>query len=133
MRRLQGLAVFLLLTGCTAPAPDLVECPEIGSGCRLDGLTVATDRMPEIMKPFELTLQWDGKEADGIREVHVSFAMEGMEMGLNRYRLEKRSDTLWQAEVTLPVCVRGRSDWLMQIDAKTRFGSRRHMLTFHTG
>jgi hypothetical protein len=131
----RGLTTLLLcsaLAACSPPAPQ-VDCPEISRGCKLDGLTVSTSQPPQIMQPFQLVLQWEPSEAEAIGEVHASFAMEGMEMGLNRYRLVKKSDGLWQAEITLPLCVRGRADWMMQIDAKTRFGSKQYRLGFYTG
>ena len=60
------------------------------------------------------------KQPENIQDVHIDFAMQTMQMGLNRYRLmpsHQRSD--WQAEVTLPLCVQGRSDWLMLIEIDT--------------
>ena len=43
--------------------------------------------------------------------------MKGMDMGWNRYRLNKDAAGYWNAEVTLPVCVSGRSDWVADFDA----------------
>lgn len=131
----RGLLVILLcsaLAGCTSPSPVLVDCPEISRGCKLDGLSIRTSHPPQIMKPFELVLQWETPEAAGISEVYAGLAMEGMEMRLNRYRLVKKSNGSWQAEITLPLCARGRADWMMQIDAKTRFGNRQYRLGFYT-
>lgn len=126
------ILMALALAACTTQSPVAVDCPEISSGCKLEGLTVSTSHPPQVMQPFGLVLQWDGPEAAGIGEVHASFAMEGMEMSLNRYRLVKNADGLWQAAITLPLCVRGRADWLMQVDVRTRFGSRQYLLRFYT-
>ncbi|HYG14046.1 MAG TPA: hypothetical protein VD885_07875, partial [Methylophilaceae bacterium] len=60
----------------------------------------------------------------------ASFAMQGMEMGLNRYRLLRQPDGKWAAEVTLPVCVQGRSDWLMELEVIEPDGAHRYQLAF---
>ena len=54
-------------------------------------------------------------DGQSIQNVHAGFAMRGMEMGFNRYQLIKTTDAKWVAEVTLPVCVQGRSDWEMTL------------------
>lgn len=139
MRMVGRIRPFMLLllgqwlVGCTPPSTTYIECPDIHHGCQLDGLVVATNHPPEIMKPFILELRWvEPETAAGLSEVHASFAMEGMEMGLNRYRLSKVASDIWQAEIILPLCVRGRADWQMQIDAKTRFSERQYQLGFYT-
>ncbi|PKO25734.1 MAG: hypothetical protein CVU35_02565 [Betaproteobacteria bacterium HGW-Betaproteobacteria-8] len=127
------LITTLLMAACAEKSQVPVVCPDISAGCAIDGLTVRTGQSPQVLKPFELAVQWAQGEAAGISEVYASFAMEGMEMGLNRYRLIQKSENLWQAEVTLPLCVRGRADWIMQVEAKTRFGSRTYLVAFYTG
>lgn len=127
------LAVMLCMAACAEKPSVKIDCPEISRGCSVDGLTVRTGQQPQIFKPFELMVESDAAGAADITEVYASFAMEGMDMGLNRYRLIRKSDGLWVAEVTLPLCVRGRADWLMQLEAKTRFGSKQYLLGFYTG
>jgi hypothetical protein len=126
-----GLMALLCMAGCAEKSLISIECSEISRGCTVDGLTVRTSQQPQILKPFELRVESDEAGAD-ITEVYASFAMEGMDMGLNRYRLIRKSEGLWVAEVTLPLCVRGRADWLMQLETKTRFGSKQYLLGFHT-
>ncbi|PKO93999.1 MAG: hypothetical protein CVU15_01345 [Betaproteobacteria bacterium HGW-Betaproteobacteria-1] len=127
-----GLMALLCMAGCAEKSLISIECPEISRGCTVEGLTVMTSQQPQILKPFELRVESDEAGLADITEVYASFAMEGMDMGLNRYRLIRKSEGLWVAEVTLPLCVRGRADWLMQLETKTRFGSKQYLLGFHT-
>lgn len=111
-----------LALGWVVTRPDtlkkvvLVDCADIVAGCSLpvSGLEVAFDRRPQPMRPFVLRVQQTGAKA-----VYASFSMRGMEMGLTRYRLLSQVDGVWQAEVVLPVCIQGRSDWelLLELDA----------------
>lgn len=50
-------------------------------------------------------------------QLHARFRMRNMEMGLNRYRLIAEKGGRWHAEVVLPACVQGRSDWELQLEA----------------
>ncbi len=69
------------------------------------------DQTPQVLRPFKVQI----KQA-AIKHIYVSVAMQGMDMGLNRYRLQALADDLWQAEITLPVCIQGRADWRMRIE-----------------
>jgi hypothetical protein len=48
--------------------------------------------------------------------VTAEFIMEGMDMGQNRYRLERQGEQ-WQAQVTLPACASGQRDWVAIVSA----------------
>lgn len=91
-----------------------VPCDDIVAGCALPqaGLHVRFDRQPAALQRFRIFLQ-----LPQAREVHAGFSMRGMEMGFNRYRLLPDGPGRWQAEVMLPACVQGRSDWLMELEA----------------
>lgn len=102
-----------------------IPCADITKGCGNQQLQIHFDRTPQVMRPFNLSAK-----AASASEVHASFAMQGMEMGLNRYRLLQKLDGLWQAEVTLPVCIRGRSDWLVELEVQTPQGVQRYQLPF---
>jgi len=97
--------------------PVEVACPDIVAGCRLPqaGLTVQFDRHPRPMQEFHVRV-----ELPGTREVHASFSMRDMEMGLNRYRLLPDGQGSWHAAVILPACVQGRQDWLLVLEADGR-------------
>ncbi|MBT9613372.1 MAG: hypothetical protein IV108_08925 [Burkholderiales bacterium] len=123
--RLIVLFVVLALVGCAKQAAPVVSCAALTQGCALDQdkLFVKTDRAPTPLKPFALTVR-----APVAQAVNVEVQMQGMEMGLNRYRLIRQANGEWRATITLPVCVTGRRDWLMLIEVD---GVRRG-LTFQT-
>ncbi len=115
---LGGAALFYLgLAPQPAPAVVPVRCEDIQAGCWLPGQAgrVVFDAVPQSMRPFKLTV-----EAPQAVGVHVSFAMRGMQMGMNRYRLLPQAQGRWMAEVTLPVCVDGRADWDMTLELDGR-------------
>jgi hypothetical protein len=62
--------------------------------------------------PFPVRVQVHGIAAGETDRVEVEFLMPGMEMGLNRYRMEPAGSNIWRARVTLPVCTTGRTDWI---------------------
>lgn len=103
-----------------------VPCADIVAGCALPqaGLHVRFDRQPAALQRFRIFLQ-----LPQAREVHAGFSMRGMEMGFNRYRLLPDGPGRWQAEVMLPACVQGRSDWLMMVEGD----GRRYEVPFVSG
>lgn len=122
--RLAPLAVLLLvalvlyLEGAMTPreAPPLpVNCPDLAVGCsaRLAGreITLGVTGELKVLKPFELWVK-----AEGARAVTARFTMMGMDMGFNLYTLRADNEGVFRAQVTLPVCVSGRRDWLLDLD-----------------
>ena len=90
-----------------------IVCPDIAQSCGNAQFSVRFKEPPQVMKPLHLELVFlDGQS---IQNVHAGFAMRGMEMGFNRYQLIKTAEAKRVAEVTLPVCVQGRSDWEMTL------------------
>ena len=127
-------AVFLLLLFIAAgyfaaqKKPDLliISCLGLSQACSLDrGLSVSTDHPPQIMRPFRLSVT-----ASETMPIAASFAMQGMDMGLNRYRLIKQADGSWAADVTLPVCIQGRSSWLLELEVEMRGKQQRYYVAF---
>lgn len=90
-----------------------VSCTDIVAGCALpqEGARVRFDRQPDALQRFRVLVT--GVKATGI---HVSFRMQEMEMGLNRYQLLPDGSNGWQAEVMLPACIQGRKDWLVILE-----------------
>lgn len=127
-----AFVIAILMTACEQKTEITLNCPDLTSGCTIDNLSVSTNHPPKILKPFELRIQLPDGGVDDGGEVYASFAMSGMEMGLNRYKLIKKAENLWVAEVTLPVCVRGRADWIMQIDTKIGLITDRYLVNFQT-
>ena len=104
-----------------------LDCADISESCGNDLFTVRFLQKPQVMKPMGLKLHFNRTE--NVRDVHASFAMQGMEMGLNRYRLIPAAGD-WQGEVTLPVCAQGRSDWNMLLEIELEGGVQRFLLQF---
>lgn len=106
--------------------PIIVPCADIVAGCAVPqaDLHVRFDQRPRAMQRFRAVVQ-----LPKAREVHASFSMRGMEMGFNRYRLLPDGNGSWQAEIMLPACVQGRSDWLMLLEVD----GRRYELPFKSG
>jgi hypothetical protein len=115
-----GALALVLLTGLLLSRPTvqppavIVTCPDIVKGCALPHarLHVRFDRRPHPMQPFRIEVV-----LREVREVHARFSMRGMEMGLNRYRLLPDGPGHWHAEVMLPVCIQGRGDWILLLEA----------------
>lgn len=104
-----------------------LACADISQSCGNDVFTVRFLEVPQVMKPLTLVLNTNKTEV--VRDVHVSFAMQSMEMGLNRYRLVPQAGA-WQAMVTLPVCAQGRSDWNVLVEIEMDGGIQRFTLPF---
>lgn len=95
--------------------PVALTCPDIHAGCagELAGRPVQVGVRGDlkVLHPFEVWVR-----AADVREAHVSFAMEGMDMGFNLYTLRPDQDGVLRGRVTLPVCVSGRRDWRMTLE-----------------
>lgn len=125
MRRVMVCVFVLAVAACSRELPPPVACADLTQSCRLDGgaIEVRADHAPSALHPFTLTVG-----VQGARQVHAEFVMQGMEMGLNRYRLEPTAAGVWRGRVTLPVCVSGRRDWLLILDVD----GEQHALAFAT-
>jgi len=119
------LLALIVVAACGQQKTPLVTCASLMRGCTLDHdqIMVRSDRVASPLKPFALTVT-----APAAQEVYVELSMQGMDMGSNRYRLLRQTGGEWRANVTLPVCVTGRRDWIMLIEVD---GTRR-TLTFQT-
>lgn len=92
-------------------------------GCALpDGSVVRFHAA--VRQPFEIAV--DGVP-DGVDKVSVTFSMEGMDMGFNRFDLHRQNGgTRFAREIRLPVCTVNRSDYL----ADFTIGSRTYRIAF---
>jgi len=127
MRWIKCLLAALLLSGCGKQDMSITPCPSLVQGCAVElgaekGL-VKTNVIPVPLKPFTLNIS-----ASSARAVSVVLQMQGMDMGLNRYRLLRAPHGEWRATITLPVCVSGRRDWLMIVEVD----GERQALAFQT-
>ncbi|MCB5186246.1 hypothetical protein LG201_13610 [Methylobacillus gramineus] len=108
--------------------PELLPCADLVNGCGNAEVSVQSDQMPKVMQVFELRLK-----AQDAQSVRARFDMREMQMGLNQYRFLRQQNGDWLAKVTLPVCVSGSSDWVMNIEMDTGAGKRRYQLPFTAG
>lgn len=133
-RRLLSIALLLLLFAAlklavlwwwqqqqsrpdtTAPA---AVC-DIRTACPLaGGARIRFGPQTRVHDPFDIRI--DGLP-EQTRSVHVQFAMNGMDMGFNRFDLQRAGDGSWQARhIRLPLCLESRHDYLadIHIDGRT--------------
>jgi hypothetical protein len=127
-----ALLLVLALAACSSrqAAPVVLRCIDVVAGCTLqvDGqpLHIRFSETPRPLRPFDLEV------AMAAESIEASFQMQDMEMGFNRYRLLSEAGK-WHARIILPACIRGRSDWKLQLDVKTAAGDRRYQLRFTSG
>ena len=123
------LALTLLACQPVEQIP-LTEILELHLPCNIatDGCTVGNDNVQlsikfdqnfGALKPFTLQLQLDQNTPLKVDEINLIFSMNGMNMGLNKYRLIQKNDALWVATVTLPICTSGRSDWIADFEIQS--------------
>jgi hypothetical protein len=124
--RVRVLAPLLLVVALAAIAvagywlkrpaeAQLVPCADPLAGCsfRHRGATVIVrfSVRPEPLEAFQINVQ-----APGSTRLSAEFQMVGMEMGFNRYDLRPSGNSMFTSNVTLPVCVSGRRDWMLRLD-----------------
>jgi hypothetical protein len=118
----------LLPLSVLAPPP---AC-EPQQGCDVAGddlsLRVHFDAVPRALQPFPVSVYTDSDAP--VDAVMVTFLMRGMDMGLNRYRLQGDAQAGWTGRVTLPVCVSGRSDWIAEFELHTALRNYRVQIPF---
>ena len=67
---------------------------------------------PSALMPFGVKVRL---ETDVVDRVVVDFTMPDMNMGINRFSLDKKEDNNWSKEIVLPVCSLGRNVWVVQL------------------
>lgn len=111
-----AIAVFLYARG--RPEVPRIGCDlNIGCSFALKGQIIRVRTLAPIRvgQPFRLEVN-----APHAARVKAQFDMNGMNMPTPIYNLQRRGSN-WFAEVTLPYCISGRSDWVsrLQIDNET--------------
>lgn len=91
-----------------------ITCADLAAGCDAQlsrsPVRIVFEGEVKALTPFTVRV-----EAPGVRSARARFDMEGMDMGFNLYTLRPAADGVFQARVTLPVCVTGRRDWEMTL------------------
>lgn len=109
-------------------------CNPIQKACEARGgpvvLSLRLDPSAQALKPFRVTVSVHGMAPD---TVTADFNMPGMDMGRNRYQLERGGGGDWIANVILPVCTSGRNDWEAVVSAVRSSAGARASFPFHIG
>ena len=138
------LPATVLLTGaCDRKTADelpliplAVEQPcDIQQGCRAGdtdlSLVLMFGQELQPLKPFPVKVHVQSEIP--VTSVTVAFSMANMDMGQNRYRLISDGASAWFANVTLPVCSAGRSDWIADIELLAKGRRYKVQLPFAVG
>ena len=113
--------VLLTLLSCLAScdkqtdALQLVDCQDLIRGCDIGTGKLFFNQLPKPLAPFIVTLKTSTTHIT-IGSVTAQFNMQDMQMGFNNYQFISVKSGVWQANVTLPVCMQGRGDWLMILE-----------------
>jgi hypothetical protein len=73
-----------------------------------------------FLKKFPIEIRFPEKNTNLLDHVIVDFQMAGMNMGVNKYRLQQseKNKSLWIGEGVIPVCTTGRTDWQAIVSLK---------------
>lgn len=95
--------------------PTQTDCDARGKSCAATlgqyRLNIKIGETIKTLQPFSLSIEADGWHP---QQLAVYFSMVGMEMGLNRFRLQQTGN-LWQGQAMLPLCTQQRNDWLATV------------------
>ncbi len=95
------------------------ECDPL-KACRASGASMSMNivftETPRALQPFLVVIK--SEDEIDIKSISINFSMRDMTMGLNRYALVRTSEGEWQADVTLPICISGRTDWVAAFDIR---------------
>lgn len=99
-----------------------------------DGLDIelSLDKDIYYLKLFNISVYSNKNENSIIEYIQIDFKMKGMDMGVNRFKLQKENSQnykqVWKGKALLPVCVTKRADWYSKIEVVTR--ENKYIFTF---
>ena len=112
---LLALVLPRLIGGNAGGSILMAHCPDLVQGCQVAfgerRVEVRFLSTPTPLTRFDLVVK-----APDAGQVAADFAMQGMDMGPNRYVLQRMANGGWTAKVLLPVCVSGASNWVMTLE-----------------
>lgn len=119
------IGLWTLQPGMDA-SPDAIalqaglDCDSARHACRAhnDDLEIELRLGPAVrpLETFDIQLHGVRGDLDAQARIDIQFQMRDMDMGLNRYRLDRDADGVWRGRAVLPVCTTGRSDWYAVIE-----------------
>ena len=99
------------------------DCDPVKQTCyaMTDGLRLSLQLVGEVkpLKRFQLHVKTTESSTIVLDGIDLQFSMQGMYMGEQHYALHKKNQTDWQANLVLPVCTSGRSDWIVELLARS--------------
>ena len=102
------------------PLQAAADCDSARQACVARGADLEFElRLGPPVRPMEafgIHLRSLRGALDADARISVEFQMRAMDMGLNRYRLERAADGAWNGQAILPVCTTGRSDWVARVE-----------------
>jgi hypothetical protein len=102
-------------------------CDLSESRCSVAGHSLEFIERPVLpLKPIRVEL----RSKTVIQSVILELEMQDMDMGINRFSLNKESQGLWSGTIMIPVCATGRRDWLVNMVIATPEGSKRAVYSF---
>jgi len=117
------------LLGTAADCDAAIESCRIDAGAIHVTLTLGPNVKPLVSFPVQLQIE-GGKVTD--QSVIADFQMQGMDMGMNRYRLQAMGGAAWHGKATLPVCTASRMDWQAIVEFSLDGEPYRVVFPFHT-
>lgn len=101
---------MLLLWQAKQPKAQAQSCQITQTPCPFaDGATLQLLGVGNNQTPFSIRAT---HIPANVNDITVSFTMRDMDMGFNRFALQKQADGSWLAEgVRLPMCTQSRHDW----------------------
>ncbi|MEJ2141722.1 MAG: hypothetical protein P8Y24_05100 [Gammaproteobacteria bacterium] len=103
---------------------SVYPCKSLVTGCKASvGNRNLEIRFPDnivFLKKFPIEIRFPEKNTNLLDHVIVDFQMAGMNMGVNKYRLQQseKNKSLWIGEGVIPVCTTGRTDWQAIVSLK---------------
>ena len=87
-------------------------------------IRISFDENVFYLKPFYISVSDENNDSNNIESIQIDFKMKNMNMGVNRFLLEKihseNNQPFWKGKALLPICVTGRADWVSELNIVTK-------------
>jgi len=96
--------------------PVTQTCYAVTEGLRVG---ISFTGMVKPLTRFQIKVLTTENSTVTLEGIDLQFSMRGMYMGEQHYALRKGNETEWQGDIVLPVCISGRSDWSVELLARS--------------
>ncbi len=94
-------------------------CEPLGRACAATGedggFTLRFSEGVRPLEPFEVRIRPAPGSGIEAQRAMVEFEMTGMDMGINRFRVEPAAGGGFAGQAVIPVCTTGRTDWVATV------------------